>query len=134
MQIQFATRVSCGNEVKHGPYSTGTVRALYGYCTDLYGGVQFFVSEVLGLDSVVGNLVPVGRFFKTSGPIFPCHTIFTRVAHGIYTGLHGFFLGGRTGGNIQRFPRLGRVGQEKPVKSAAFVAKDGGQVEEIVTS
>jgi hypothetical protein len=45
------------------------------------------------------------------------------VAHGIYTGLHGIFLGGRTGGNIQRFPRLGRVGQEKPVKSAAFLLR-----------
>jgi hypothetical protein len=75
-----------------------------------------------------------GQVFQDKRPIFPCHTIFARVAHGIYTGLHGFFLGGRTGGNIQRLPRLGRVGQEKPVKSAAFVAKDGGQVEEIVTS
>jgi hypothetical protein len=48
MQIQFAARVSCGNEVEHGPYSTGTVRGLYGDCTGLYGDVQFFISEVFG--------------------------------------------------------------------------------------
>jgi hypothetical protein len=99
-----------------------TVRVLYGDCTGTVRGCTVFLfPRFLGLDSVVGNLVPVGQVFQDTRPIFPCHTIFTRVSHGTYTGLHGFFLGGRTGGNIQRLPRLGRLGQEKPVKSAVFL-------------
>jgi|SRR5580704_10799359 hypothetical protein len=115
-----------------------TARVLYGHCTGTVrictGVYSFLFPRSWVLTQWLGQPCSRGQVFQDKRPIFPCHTIFARVAHGIYTGLHGFFLGGRTGGNIQRLPRLGRVGQEKPVKSAAFVAKDGGQVEEIVTS
>jgi len=130
MQIQFAACVSCGNAVKHRSYGTGTARVLYRYGTGLLGCTVFLFRRFLGPDSVVGNLAPVGRFVKTRVPFFRV----TRFLHGCHTAPTRAYTvsSGRSGGNIQRLPRLRRVGQEKPVKRAAFVAEDGGQVEEII--
>jgi hypothetical protein len=110
-----------------------TVRVLYGHCTGLYGRVQFFYFRGFWvLTQWLATLVPVGQVFQDKRPIFPCHTIFTRVSHGTYTGLHGFFLGGRTGA-ILKAPRLGSDRTGKASEKSCVSAQDGGQVEKTAT-
>jgi hypothetical protein len=133
MQIQIAARVSCGNEVKHGPYSTGTVRGLYWYCTGLYGGVQFFYFRGFWvLTQWLATLFPWGRFFKTRGPFFRvtrflhgCHTAPTRAytvsswvvePAAIFKGSHAWVDSDR-----------------KASEKCCVSAQDGGQVEKTAT-